>query len=171
MKRTALAIVVSLAALVGSRPLAAQSAVVFEPTPDQVNAQCDFRPTAPNAPIMFTCVDWIDVASGTIAGWSVNLNTRRSPSSYTLARFADGVASFVATTNFPVARPDVAAWLGTDQSVGVGIVAGPLAPGDYTLLVTDLPYSAACGVYPIGYPNAGQMWCDYVPNAIRFRVQ
>lgn len=120
----------------------------------------------------------VDVATkGWFSGWSGDCNSGRVPSSFMLWRVERATRAFtpVPSTASYGPRPDAAAYLAAvcgrpfDNNVGWSLVPNAPEPAGeflYVVLVTDLPTSWSCGVYPAGYPNAGQQWCDFVANAV-----
>jgi len=125
----------------------------------------------------------VDVATkGWFSGWSGNCNSGRIPMAFSLWRI-DPITltgSVVPATLSTGPRPDAAAWLATtcgrpfDQNIGWSLVPKNPEPAGrflYVVLVTDVPASWTCGVYPADYPSAGQMWCDYVANQVVRVVQ
>lgn len=78
------------------------------------------------------------------------------------------------------ARPDAAGWLTTtcnrpfDPNVGWSLVPvnpEPVGTFTYVVLVTDVPTSWTCKIMPPGYPNSGQLVCDFVANSVYRSVQ
>ena len=120
----------------------------------------------------------VDVATKAwFSGWSGDCNSGRIPLAFQLWRI-DPVtkqSAIVPVTVFTGPRPDAAKYLAAvcdrpfDNNVGWSLVPNaPEPPGQflYAVLVTDVPSSWYCGVYPAGYPNAGQMFCDYATNEV-----
>ena len=142
------------------------------------HAQSGDTPNYDFAKPMYTVVD---VASkGYFGGWSGDCNSGRIPSAITLWRIDGNQVVRVPATATTGSRPDAAAWLaGTcnrpfDANVGWSLVPNAPEPAGaytYVVLVTDVPTSWTCGVYPAGFPNAGQQWCDYVANTVYRTVQ
>jgi hypothetical protein len=141
----------------------AQSTVIFSPThPGQPTAQCDFQRV--DSPIMFLCIDWVDPASGTIAGWWYDRRTGHAPT----GPFLLGPHGPIAPgQTLVIPRPDVAAFAGTpDANLGFGIIAGPMTAGYYALTVSDLPWSWDCG-----YDVYNGFFCGWVAPQVVFRIQ
>lgn len=125
----------------------------------------------------------VDVATKSMfSGWSGDCNSGRIPAALTLWRMDPATLQF---TNVPVtistgARPDAAAWMASacgrpfDPNVGWSLVPKDSQPDGqfvYVVLVSDVPTSWTCGAYPAGYPNAGELWCDYIANQVRRTVR
>ena len=142
------------------------------------SASAQGSPSYPNFDFQKPLYTVVDVASKPwFSGWSGDCNSGRAPSSLQLWRIDPATLQ---TVNVPVtvstgARPDAAAWLAAvcgrpfDNNVGWSLTPKDPEPAGeylYVVFVTDAPTSWTCGVYPAGFPNAGQQWCDYVANEV-----
>lgn len=124
---------------------------------------------------MLTCIDRVDATTGVIYGWSLDKNTGHLPAAFMLWNVKAGTIEAVPAKVYTGERPDVAKVYGTaDTVLGWAIVPDqPLKNvGIYSVLVTDVPYSQHCGVFPADYPPAyaGQLWCDFAANELEFVI-
>lgn len=143
---------------------AAIAAVVINAAP--AAAQASFQHP------MYTNVDV--VSANVVFGWSIDANTGAIPQAVTLWRIDGPSVTQVPTNVYVGARPDVQAWASSagfhggavNANLGFGIVpVERLAPGDYVVLVTDMPYAWSCTAAP-----GGGVSCGYVANVVPIRV-
>lgn len=122
---------------------------------------------------LYTVVDRATKAYFT--GWSGDCNSGRLPLAFTLYRIDNGHLVNVPVTLNVGPRPDAAAYLAAvcnrpfDTNVGWSLVpANPEPEGqfEYVVLVTDVPTAWTCKAMPPGFPNSGQMVCDFWSNAV-----
>lgn len=138
----------------------AQSVTFQQTHAGQATPQCDGESV--NSPILFMCIDWVDPASGTIAGWWLDLRTHQAPTGVVVLTPA-GMQTPQQVLVVP--RPDVAAYFGlANQNLGFGLIMGPMTTGTYAVETSDIPWSWDCAATPTG------IWCGWIAADVVFTV-